>query len=322
MEEDYEDEVQPWEQLHSNLKRGQKDFEPDETQQQNDLLNQSLKHMYTSLNVPRSLTIKHRVKIYYNGDYWRCELKGSFMQTIGIVKGSWCYLNEEEVIYLVERGTVDPIWLKNGKEVHMDLQSVYAICMTDVNRYQVYANLKRCGYIVQRYKDRERELVKSIRPLQWLSSLFDHMIKRISIMIFRPFTSSWLHSRFTSPRMIFESIQLQLAPKLKRPVQSMEITFDIYKPDPNFSKKSSLLPDFQIIVMDVSEKLPTASQLNDLFQRVEYKDRLGQRKLKDGQNSIILAVLDNGVINYMRLSQGQFINEDVIPEISMYMRKR
>ena len=327
IETELEDEVQPWEYLNSaNLKRGQKDFEKDDTQIQNSTLQDSLDHMYNALSVPRAHTVKQNVKAYYQDGQWRSELKGNFMQTMGVVRNDWCYLTEEEIIYLVERGTVEPIWVKNGQEVTMDLQSVYAMCATDLVRYQVYSNLKRCGYIVQRYTPRE---CATVRKPWYLPTMFRAVLRRLDILnwfIFPAFTSSWLKSKFLTYSSIFESIRLQFKPQRQAaPTYPLDITFDVWKPDPRFTKKSPPLPDFQIVIVDVSStRFPTKNQLDDLFKRVEYQGRSQEslseaqggakekKRLKDGSNCVLFALVDNGVINYMRLSQGNLSSANVI----------
>lgn len=42
--------------------------------------------------------------------------------------------------------------------------------------------------------------------------------------------------------------------------------------------------------------------------------------MKEGYNGIILALVDNGIINYTRLSEARFYEEDVIPRESDFKK--
>lgn len=207
------------------------------------------------------------------------------MQTMGVVRGQWCYLTEEEAVYLVERGTVEPLWIRGGEGeyVKMDLQSVYALCMTDMVRYQVYGNLKRCGYVVQRHQEREDNI--AIAP--WRLFKWNSLSDMISGLLWR-----FIPWKFTSYPMIFRSLQLNFTTRKTTPTP-LEITYDVWKPHPNFSKKLPPKPDFQIMCVDISSsRLPTASQLKELFNRTN--------------GTAILALVDSGVISYMKLTEGDF----------------
>lgn len=67
----------------------------------------------------------------------------------------------EEALYLVERGNLDLRWGEGGEEDEeiedgwsLSLQAAYALLCGELGltleRFTVYAGLKRCGYIVQR----------------------------------------------------------------------------------------------------------------------------------------------------------------------------
>lgn len=101
---------------------------------------------------------KHSSKSHVEG-IWRpekqlCEVgvhKGPHFKTVGKAdSGGKMWLLPEETIYMVERGNLE-CWWEEG--VPMSLQAAYASCLEacgGLERYQVYAYLKRAGYILQR----------------------------------------------------------------------------------------------------------------------------------------------------------------------------
>lgn len=326
-QEDLEDEAQPWENVQSAvLKRGQKDFEPDDTALQRDALQRSLDSMFTALGTPRPATTKQTIKAYYENGEWRCELKGNFMQTMGVVKGLWCYLTNEEIVYLVERGTVEPFLVTGGGTVKMDLQGVYTLSVDAIVEYQVYANLKRCGYIVLRHREWDTRVVTPFQPWLMMKKMISGILNRFSFC-FRAFTPWWLRSKFTSYRQIFRSLQLQPTQTRRIPqTKPLKITFDVWKPNPRFPKREPPPPDFQIITFDISARpsFPTYTQLSQIFSQLASPtaERKPTQRMKDGYENVIFALVNDGVINYMRVSKGMLFKEDVIPQADTYRRTK
>lgn len=87
--------------------------------------------------------------------------RGQFFRTVGKAAGGGVRLLPEEALYLVERGSLDLRWgggegegEGEGEEWSLSLQAAYALLCgalgLSLERFTVYAGLKRCGYIVQR----------------------------------------------------------------------------------------------------------------------------------------------------------------------------
>jgi len=101
---------------------------------------------------------KHSVKTHAEG-IWRPDkqltevilAKGPHFKTVGKAdSGGVLWLLPEETIYMVERGSME-CWWEEG--VPMSVQGAYATCLEGcggLERYQVYAYLKRAGYILNR----------------------------------------------------------------------------------------------------------------------------------------------------------------------------
>jgi len=101
---------------------------------------------------------KHGVKTHVEG-IWRPKkqltevtlAKGPHFKSVGKAdSGGVLWLLPEETIYMVERGSME-CWWEEG--VPMSVQGAYATCLEGcggLERYQVYAYLKRAGYILTR----------------------------------------------------------------------------------------------------------------------------------------------------------------------------
>lgn len=103
--------------------------------------------------------------------------------------------------------------------------------------------------------------------------------------------------------------------------------FHVWKPHLNFKKSSpGTPPDFSIAVLDARDEstFPTLSQLDSLLRTVppdppfqppaDGAQRGGaarqyQSRLKHGWRNVIVAVVDEGVVSYVRIGEGAFGKE-------------
>lgn len=355
-----EDEIQDWRNLSkvkdtSLPKRGEKDYEPDGTDIQLKILQDSRDSMFAALAGNRGHVLKQHVKAVWIPSVRKALIekpKGSFLQTCGVVdSNNKCWLSAEEFCYLAERGTVEP-WFES-KDVPMSIQAVYACCFEnedEIDEYHVYSYLKRHGFIVMRNDPtRYESKIENIKvnPLVDLS-IFKNLYNRIItlwtnspiINKINTFLQNWgiqsfpsFHpSHFTSSKyinytQIYNSIKLIPFHKVKdqqqqetpSPSSKISLTFDIWKPDPKFSKKTPPPPDFQVIVKNTNKyNLPTLSQLREIFSNTQYKDKnknfdeqQQQKRLKNGYRYILIAMIDYGIINFVKVSEADFGSEDV-----------
>ena len=111
-------------------------------------------------------------------DVYRSKIKvgrGKHLQTLGTpMRGGGYLLMPEETLYLVERGSAT-LCLPNEDRV-LSLAEVYSLCIPHVGLqdYQVYAQLKRAGYIVKRRGSGQTARAKS------LPSLFTRIFRTVS----------------------------------------------------------------------------------------------------------------------------------------------
>ena len=353
--------------------------------------------MHAALSVPRVHHPKNHILGRF--DVEKCMVvvdrpKGPHFKTIGKATGLKVWLLPEEALYLLERGSLDIRWPNsiegqvNNKDnegnddqaivdihsdeeegIPMSLQGAYTAFLgmqpsesakLTLEKYIVYASLKRLGYIVLRAKEwdgivqeihvPERETsvppsaASTTRP-GLLSKLLDMLLgsrypkgpqtdsphgSMVRPGIYRSYGMSLL-SKFMLPLVmhlltnftkddIYKLLQLNLSGKpshaYPKPADPWTMTYDVYKPSTNFRKSDPGPPDFRICVLDGREtSVPSLLQLTYLMvQAGPSPPRLNAQlynRLKHGHSHVILAIVDQGVVSYMRVSEAQFSEERI-----------
>lgn len=96
---------------------------------------------------------------------------------------------------------------------------------------------------------------------------------------------------------------------------AFRITYLAWKPGSQTYKKSAPgLPDFRIAVVNARETtVPTLDQLSALIETTPYDPPAASAqsyaKLKNGYKNVILAVVDQGVVSYLRIADAAFGRE-------------
>lgn len=92
----------------------------------------------------------------------------------------------------------------------------------------------------------------------------------------------------------------------------------MYKPSSSFKKSSPGPPDFHIAVVDGRESsVPTIAQLSALLESTPYDpppksmEKQVYQRLKHGYRNVILAVVDQGVVSYLRVADAGFGQERI-----------
>ncbi|KPI38092.1 putative tRNA-splicing endonuclease subunit tsp-5 [Cyphellophora attinorum] len=432
-EDDAEDEAQDFRLLASLaggskasqgalLKRGTKDFEPNPTQHQANVLDESRQAMQDALSFVRSQSAKThnvgqlvedlsegkkcdlRLRKGLVGRDWddRCVVVYNFKSTFGRTFGradfrSWTWLLPEEALFLLERGTLDIRWpdLPNDDdedpsddeddddvsveteidvdsekkpkhtytpldELPISLQGAYATFLgrsgLNMDRWLVYSNLRRLGYIVHRapgwYAAEDAHTNSHIsdsspiplpsrfpQPLSRTPGLISRLLNFISNPRLGPSCPS--HGPLLSPGLhrsyndIYRSLALIpsyktpkpstvsllppppptgttiSSPQPQQPTGAYTPTYHVYKPS-NTAYKKSLPPppDFHICVLDArATNVPTMSQIGSLLDSMPSDelpaDRKVEAKIKHGKRNVILAVVDIGVVSYLRVGEAE-----------------
>ena len=98
----------------------------------------------------------------------------------------------------------------------------------------------------------------------------------------------------------------------------LRCSYYVWKPRPDFKKSSPGPPDFRIAVVNAREDdVPILEQLDGLLQSVPYDppppktEHQMYQKLKHGWRNVILAIVDQGVVSYLRIADAGFGKEKV-----------
>lgn len=258
-------------------------------------------------------------------------------------------------------GSKDSPQLKPSR-IPMSLQGAYAAFIgkngLTLERYTVYANLKRAGFIVQRaptwhgpVEDTSKELaqqsttsnalITSSQPMSLISRLLSYLFRSPP----KP-NSIPCHNAITGPLIspgLFRNYydvyrQLHLIPQHNytgdpvsptSPEQSTSIppaenpppdpplypTYHLHKPSAltSYKKTSPPPPHYTVVVLPTrTTQIPTSNQLgallssqpDDLLPNAEKKKL--ETRIKHGRRNVLIAVVDCGVVSYLRFSGGGF----------------
>lgn len=268
-------------------------------------------------------------------------------------RGQRLWLLPEEVLYLIDRGTLDVLWPSRDDDhgeqgLPMSLQGAYAVFLGDeaahggaltFERYSVYAGLKRAGYTVLRaptWGDSGSPPGPECYPTRtsWQVGLyhFGRFLWKIWISS-KPYGSA--SNAKTGPLVkpglyrSYNDIYLRLAminwhdptsadtfqrsnPPSTDP--QFRITYHVWKPGSGYKKSSPGPPDFHIAVVNGrNTNIPTLEQLDALLQTAPFnppgENAQISQKLKHGYKNVILAVVDQGVISYLKVADAAFGRE-------------
>lgn len=270
-------------------------------------------------------------------------------------RGQRLWLLPEEVLYLLERGTVDvrwPVATADGEGddggLPMSLQAGYAMFIganedgLTFERYSVYAALKRQGYTVLRAPSwngagppRGVETDPPPAPATGFSGFFMFSLgllhaRNLWQNLFwpnrsRPTEPLLQPSLYRSYPEIYRRLALIPSPPISPnptstnadPHPPFNLTYHAYRPgNPTYKKSSPGTPDFRISVLNArSTAMPTLSQLATLLESTPLDPPKGDAqlyaKLKWGWRNVVLAVVDQGVTSYLRVSEAGFADEKV-----------
>ena len=334
-------------------RRGEKDFEHHGTQSQASTLDKSRQAMHDALSVGRI----HKPKNLIIGNYDAVDKtaiidqpKGQNLRTIGKgdSKGRLLLL-PEEALYLVERGSMDLRWAKEELEgIPLSLQTAYAYLLGDkgltLERYMVYAALKRCGYVVHRAPtwypedydkgDIPPQQIEKKKPMGLWAQLHKMLFqaKAPDRPPHGPMVIPGLYHNYADiyrlltlipahdPTLPTDRESQRSSANMGHPTSPLHprlrCSFHVWKANSDFRKTAPPPPDFRIAVINAREEgFPVMEQFDDLLQSVPYdppppnNEGHVYRRLKHGYRNVILAIVDQGVISYMRVSDAGFGKE-------------
>ena len=311
--------------------------------------------MHDALSVPRLHNPKNHVVGYYSPELSSNRpilienARGPMFRTMGQADSSnQTWLLPEEALYLLERGSLDIRWRasdvgngESGEDIPMSLQAAYATLLgkngLTLERYHVYAGLRRIGYILSRAPTWEDDAVipgpqiptpssPKLKPSggllavfrRVLSSIFDS--KKKGFPAVGPLLAPGLWRSYPD---IYNSLSLIKSHKPEdsnsnhvEPRQPFRVSYHVWKPSSAFKKSNPPLPDFRIAVVDArSTQVPTLEQIGSLLDSQPEdrpaSDKRLEVKLRWGYRNVILAIIDTGVVSYLRVSDAAFGQEKV-----------
>lgn len=304
------------------------------------------------------------------------HVKSAFDDPLGNdgLRGKRLWLLPEEVLYLLERGALDVRWPAGEDDdaddgLPMSLQAAYAMFIAEeesrpgsltLERYSVYAGLKRQGYTVLRAPSwhspgpvlgrypltRTASMVLPAAPVLssevfaprpqrtwdvglleaarwWYALIFDPDVSSIAEQEAGPLVTPNLYRSYTDiyrrlalinyhdPASQFQPPDPQLPPT----EPGLHVTYHVWKPGSQTFKKSAPgPPDFRFVVINARDtSTPTLEQLSDLLGTVPYNPPEPTaplyQKLKHGYKNVILAIVDQGVVSYLRVADAAFGRE-------------
>lgn len=296
---------------------------------------------------------------------------GTHFRTMGKaalgLKQARVWMLPEEALYLIERGNLDLWWpsrplcaikghvSKQGPEtvdeeseeddgVPLSLQAAYALLIGEdtekgkvsLERYTVFANLKRTGYVVLRSQPhheqrQDQNLTMTERVSRQATHLFALLFgeffngKPTTNLPYGPLVKPGLYRSYNyiyqQLFVIRRHVPTQyLDYSLPSPEDPFRVAFDVWKPTriPTFAKTDPGNPDFRIAVISSrSTETPTITQLTSLLEstpwdppNTEWKGPSKRyQRLKHGWRNVVLAVVDQGIISYLRVGETAFGEE-------------
>jgi tRNA-splicing endonuclease subunit Sen54 len=96
------------------------------------------------------------------------------------------------------------------------------------------------------------------------------------------------------------------------------VVLHVWKPSVNYKKSSPPPPDFRVAVLSTRDQttMPTMTQLGALLEstpldppRGEKMERMMYMRLRHGYRNVVMAVVDQGVVSYLRVADSAFGKE-------------
>lgn len=256
-------------------KRGEKGFEPTANNYDALLLQHKRSAMYSAMtSQERGHHHKNRIEAFWDisqdpatGVAVVPRPKGSVLTNVGYRSSeNKLLLNFEEILYLLERGSVE-CWMVGDNGISpMSLQTAYSLFLgsrTDYDMFFVYSHLKRHGYVLRRLRYNVAD-ISSKKPAEpKVTSLMSYLYPYFS------WKSLYASLDVVQPSVCEES--------------SFQVIFNVWKPGQSPKRE----PDFYLSILNADhDVLPDFKQLGH------------------APESLILALVDNGIVNFVRMGKG------------------
>ncbi|KAJ5120806.1 uncharacterized protein N7515_010194 [Penicillium bovifimosum] len=242
--------------------------------------------------------------------------------------------------------------------IPMSLQAAYACFIghggLTLERYSVYTGLKRLGYTLIRapgwsddIEPQESDTPDINEPAPrlvgpGLAGIFSSLFKWIhdpystASTATGPIIGTGIHRHYMD---VYRKLAIipwydpVTAPE-RHPSDTtppFRVVFHVYKPSTPFKKSAPPPPEFRIAVVSTRDQttMPTLMQLGSLLEstpldppRGEKMDRMMYMRLRHGYRNVIMAVVDQGVVSYLRVADSAFGKEKLFESKAVQGHKR
>ncbi|KAJ3105525.1 tRNA-splicing endonuclease subunit sen54 [Phlyctochytrium planicorne] len=243
----------------------------------------------------RRLNIKSTFVAEWNADVGMGMVKqprGQSLKNMGIANRHGIQLFPEEILFLLDRGSavvksssksslvgetladVNPSYAASFVANAMSFQEACNLilgthkCSSDV--YQVYAYLKRIGYVLYRTNAEEQLLsLTAPRNATYRQRIgtsflgFGHRVQLPSPFSIMKTLFSWIIRQIGRG---FAFVFSLFGYKCKGKPSALIPFFDVYKPKPNFRKTARGQPDFRILIASSQESIPDIDEMVSLMK--------------------------------------------------------
>ncbi|KAE8152911.1 putative tRNA splicing endonuclease subunit [Aspergillus avenaceus] len=275
--------------------------------------------------------------------------KGQFFKNMGRAdRWNRVWLLPEEALYLLERGSLDIRWPTSAtgcddegdsedSGIPMSLQAAYACFIgrggLSVDRYSVYTGLKRLGYTLIRAPgwygeaDETTEDSQNKRQGPGLAGIYGRFMNWLyssNTTAVGPVAGLGIHRSYND---IYHKLSIipwhdPTAPQDQPPQTEppFRVVLHVYKPSTPFRKSAPPTPDFRIAVVNARTQttMPTMAQLGTLLDSTPLDPPKGEKmqrqlymRLRNGYRNVVLAVVDQGVVSYLRIADAAFGKEKI-----------
>ena len=199
-------------------------------------------------------------------------------------------------------------------------------------KFQVYAHLRRAGYNILRATpytpppEPETSQASTQKIFNWLFSLLPPLFPSRPPSANGPLLNPGVYRTYTD---IFSQLSViprhkpsRTIPPADEPSGPYKVFYHVWSMDGTpFSKRAPPPPSYYMAVIDASEtSVPTLEEITTLLETTPYSPpdmeklkgpgRLYAR-LKNGHRSVVVAIVDRGLVNFVRFAEGAFGMEDL-----------
>ncbi|KAI7898939.1 uncharacterized protein BX663DRAFT_523310 [Cokeromyces recurvatus] len=241
------------------------------------------------------------------------QVKGTHLHTMGFSHDGQIALYPEEAAFLVSRNALvvhnndqKPILFENFLEIMCESRDGWIT----YDKFQVYAYLKRLGFIVMRSKPVIRQLQeRTVNKLeQQPISIWKLFFDRITHWIYdhqapiRPLVWDY---RYRDYMTVYSTLQIIPSSPWYRPFyHTPKFDWDVYKPRPTWKKRDPGIPDFQVVVRNIHDRMPSLYEQNAWFSysKPGYEP-VGLRKTKLDKDvpTLIMALVGEDGVTFLRM---------------------